>query len=375
MAKDILTKTTGTLYAEVTDRIIAQLEAGRVPWVQPWDGSKLESGLPRNAGTGRRYSGINVLILWGTLFERGFGTQGWLTYKQAQALGGNVRKGETGTTICYADRFTPKDEREKPITDASDEHRRQVAFLKRFTVFNVDQCEGLPDALSVGGRAFLGERETIECAEALMTATGAQMGIGGDKAFCMPTADRIQLPPQQTFHDQVNFYRTALNEMGHNAASRIMPDEGLQGANFLSFCGSVLGIIFVKLASGLRAISSARAARFKGADLKTLNMSGFLLALRTWPRSDRADRVGKDIRIMPNARKEDLTEAARFGTPLGIIRNAALWPLCRIRHNGHWTGHPTRLDRDQKGPPRSASYAREELVALSGQSVPPATLQ
>lgn len=76
MAKDIATKTTGTLYAEVTDRIIAQLEAGRVPWVQPWDGADLESGLPRNAGTGRRYSGINVLILWATVFEHGFGTQG-----------------------------------------------------------------------------------------------------------------------------------------------------------------------------------------------------------------------------------------------------------------------------------------------------------
>ena len=79
MAKDSLTKTTGTLYAEVTDRIIAQLEAGRVPWLQPWDRSKLESGLPRNAGTGRRYSGINVLILWSTVSERGFGTQGWLS--------------------------------------------------------------------------------------------------------------------------------------------------------------------------------------------------------------------------------------------------------------------------------------------------------
>ncbi len=230
MAKDIATKTTGTLYAEVTDRIIAQLEAGRVPWVQPWDESKLESGLPRNAGTGRRYSGINVLILWATVFERGFATQGWLTYKQAQALGGNVRKGETGTTICYADRFTPRDERDKPITEASDEHRRQVAFLKRFTVFNVDQCEGLPEALSVGGGAFLGERETIECAEALMTATGAQIGIGGDKAFYMPTADRIQLPPQQTFHDQVNYYRTALHELGHWTGHPTRLDRDQKGA-------------------------------------------------------------------------------------------------------------------------------------------------
>lgn len=233
----------GTLYAQVTDRIIAELEVGRLPWVQPWDGSKLESGLPRNAGTGRRYSGINVLILWATVFERGFGTQGWLTYRQAQALGGSVRKGETGTTICYADRFVPKDREAEPITEPGKEHRRQVAFLKRFTVFNVDQCEGLPEALALGGGAFLGERETIACAEALMTATAAQIGIGGDAAFYMPSADRIQLPPQQAFYDQINFYRTALHELGH------------------------------------------------------------------------------------------------------------------------WTGHPSRLDREQSGPPRSAAYAREELVA------------
>ena len=101
---------TGTLYAEVTNRIVAELEAGRVPWVQPWDGAKVDVGMPRNAGTGRRYSGINVLILWARLFERGFASQGWLTYRQAQALGGNVRKGEAGTTVCYADRFTPKSE-------------------------------------------------------------------------------------------------------------------------------------------------------------------------------------------------------------------------------------------------------------------------
>jgi antirestriction protein ArdC len=161
------------------------------------------------------------------VFERGFGGQGWLTYKQAQALGGSVRKGETGTTICYADRFTPKDEHDKPVTQASDAHRRQVAFLKRFTVFNVDQCDGLPDAVWIGGGALLGERETIACAEALMAATGAQIGIGGDKAFYMPSADRIQLPPQQIFPEQINFYRTALHELGHwtGHASRLDRDQ------------------------------------------------------------------------------------------------------------------------------------------------------
>lgn len=230
MSKDKGAQVKGDLYAQVTDRIIAELEGGRLPWVQPWDGSKLESGLPRNAGTGRSYSGINVLILWATVFERGFGTQGWLTFKQAQALGGSVRKGETGTTICYADRFTPKDREDQTITEASDEHRRQVAFLKRFTVFNVDQCDGLPERLDTGGEAFLGERETIACAEALMAASGAQIGIGGAHAFYMPAADRIQLPPQQAFHQQINFYRTALHELGHWTGHPTRLDRDQSGA-------------------------------------------------------------------------------------------------------------------------------------------------
>jgi antirestriction protein ArdC len=179
---------TGTLYGEVTDRIIAQLEAGRVPWVQPWDGAKVSVGMPRNAGTGRRYSGINVLILWARLFERGFASQGWLTYRQALALGGNVRKGETGATVCYADRFTPKGGAGE---ERGDGDARQIAFLKRFTVFNVDQCESLP--ADVAGIATpLGEREIVPAAEALMVASGARISIGGGEAYYMPALDRIQ---------------------------------------------------------------------------------------------------------------------------------------------------------------------------------------
>jgi antirestriction protein ArdC len=75
-----------TLYNEVTDRIIAQIEEGTRPWVRPWDDGRAELGLPRNAGTGRRYSGINVLILWHRLFEQGYGSQRWLTYRHAQAM-------------------------------------------------------------------------------------------------------------------------------------------------------------------------------------------------------------------------------------------------------------------------------------------------
>jgi antirestriction protein ArdC len=202
----------GSLYAEVTARVIGELEAGRLPWVQPWDSAACGCTMPANEATGRRYSGINVLILWSAVVERGFRVQRWVTFRQALNLGGHVRRGEKGTVICYADRFTPAAEQDR----ARDEDReaRQVAFLKRFTVFNVDQCEALPERI-VQAPELAGERETIEVAEALIDATGADFRIGGSEAFYSPSADFVQVPPQQAFREQINWYRTALHELGH----------------------------------------------------------------------------------------------------------------------------------------------------------------
>ena len=97
-----------SLYTEITDKIIAELEAGRIPWVQPWGTAAIKAPLamPRNASTQRGYAGINVLILWGSVIEHGFPGQSWLTFRQALSLGGHVRKGERGTTVVYVDRFT-----------------------------------------------------------------------------------------------------------------------------------------------------------------------------------------------------------------------------------------------------------------------------
>jgi len=201
-----------SLYDQVTNRIIAELETGRLPWVQPWDKAGLPAGLPRNAGTSRCYSGINVLILWATVIERGYGRQAWITYRQAEALGGHVRKGEAGTTVCYADRFTPKSEQERAAHDG--DAARQIAFLKRFTVFNVDQCEGLPSELP-GIVAPLPERQIIPRAEELIDAIGADFRIGGDRAFYAPGLDFVQVPQPQLYRVPIDFYRTAFHELGH----------------------------------------------------------------------------------------------------------------------------------------------------------------
>jgi hypothetical protein len=92
------------LYDEITDKVIAELEAGRVPWVQPWGtaAAKAALAMPKNAVTSRHYGGINILILWGSVIEHGFMGQSWLTFRQALTLGGHVRKGERGTVLSYA---------------------------------------------------------------------------------------------------------------------------------------------------------------------------------------------------------------------------------------------------------------------------------
>lgn len=201
------------LYESVTAKIIAELEAGRLPWVQPWSSAATAGpSLPCNAATGRPYSGVNVLILWGALIEGSFPSQGWLTFRQAIAAGGAVRKGERGTTVVYADTFTPEAERDR-AREAGD-NARAVPFLKRFTVFNVAQCEGLRPGL-VPDPMPLPEREIVPVAESVIAASGVNFRIGGDKAFYVPSADYVQVPPQPAFFEQINYYRTALHELTH----------------------------------------------------------------------------------------------------------------------------------------------------------------
>ena len=203
-----------SLYDNITNRIIAELEAGRVPWVQPWGtaAAKAPLAMPANATTGRAYSGINVLILWGAVIEHGFPVQSWLTFRQALSLGGHVRKGERGTSVVYADRFVPDDEKKR--AQETGEEAQAIPFLKRFTVFNVAQCEDLPDDIAVVPPAP--EPGLIEPrVEALIKATGIDFRIGGERAFYVPALDYVQVPPPQAYFEPINWHRTALHELGH----------------------------------------------------------------------------------------------------------------------------------------------------------------
>lgn len=214
-----------SLYQEITSRIIAELEAGRLPWVQPWGSATVQApiAMPRNATTRRRYSGINVLILWGAVVQHGFSGQSWLTFRQALSLGGSVRKGARGTTVVFADRFIPDRERDR-ARERGDEPNA-VHFLKRFTVFNTDQCDGLPAELASTAPPPP-ERVILPEVDALIRASGADLRIGGERAYYDVGGDFVRVPPPQAYFEPVNWHRTALHELGHwsGAAGRLGRD-------------------------------------------------------------------------------------------------------------------------------------------------------
>ncbi len=245
-----------SLYDEITGKIIGELEAGRVPWVQPWGtaAAKAPLAMPRNAATSRHYSGINVLILWGAVVEHGFPGQSWLTFRQALGLGGNVRKGEHGTTVVYADRFVPDDEKRRARETGDD--AQAIPFLKRFTVFNAAQCENLPDDIATVAPPpppGLVEPQV----EALIRSTGIDFRIGGNRAFYVPALDYVQVPPPQAYFEPINWHRTALHELGHATGhpSRLGRDmtgafgtkkyafEELVAEMNAAFCCASLGIV------------------------------------------------------------------------------------------------------------------------------------
>lgn len=244
-----------TLYEDITGRIIAELEAGRLPWVQPWGSAAVAAplGLPRNAVTGHIYSGINILILWGAVVARGFSCQNWLTFRQALSLGGNVRKGERGITVVYADRFVPDDERRRARETGDDP--QAIPFLKRFTVFSTDQCEGLPDDLA-SAPSPVAEGLILPEIEALIRGTGVDLRIGGNHAFYAPALDYVQVPRPESFFAPIDWHRTALHELGHwtGHASRLGRDlsggygsgkyarEELVAEMCAAFCCAALGI-------------------------------------------------------------------------------------------------------------------------------------
>jgi len=194
------------LYQTVTAKIIAALEAGTPPWFCPW-ATTPGLALPANLSNDRPYRGVNVLLLNLQQMAHGYSLNRWLTFNQARALGGSVRRGEAGTQVVFF-KLLERDEA------ANDERRKVIPLLRAFTVFNAAQVDGLPEAMTAVPAPPEGW-SPVDAAEAVLEASGAVIRHGGDKAFYSPAQDIIQLPLASQFPQADAYYCTALHELTH----------------------------------------------------------------------------------------------------------------------------------------------------------------
>ncbi|OPH81397.1 ArdC family protein [Nitrobacter vulgaris] len=198
-------------YTRITDRIVADLERGVRPWVRPWNAANAAGRITRPLRyNGMPYQGINVVLLWSEAVSRGFASSTWMTFKQSLELGGHIRKGESGTMVVYANKITKTE-----TDDKGDDVERSVPFLRAYTVFCVDQIEGLPEQYYKSAAPSTPPAQRLAHADAFFANTGATIRHGGDKAFFAPSLDVIQMPPFESFRDAESYAATLAHECVH----------------------------------------------------------------------------------------------------------------------------------------------------------------
>jgi antirestriction protein ArdC len=202
-------------YAEVTDQIIAALEAGTPPWRRPWDVDKaVGPTMPCNATTGMRYRGINTLVLGMSPFAFASGDPRWATYKQANDRGWQVRKGSRGTTAYFFKRIEVRDTSAAPDNEGG---VKRIPLLRAFTLFHASQIEGMPDF--VPPTIAEAPWRAPEATETIVANSKAVVRVGGDRAFYSPMTDHIQMPPREAFHSASGWSSTIIHELAHWSGS------------------------------------------------------------------------------------------------------------------------------------------------------------
>lgn len=206
------TETRQDVYERVTNRIMAYLEQGVRPWMKPWNAEnaagRITSPLRAN---GVPYRGINIIMLWAEAVEKGYFAPIWMTFKQAQELGASVRKGERGSLVVYASTL----HRSETDEASGEELERDIPFMKGYTVFNVEQIDGLPDRCTRPAAAVLDPVHRLEAVDDFFASTGSDISHGGSRAFYSQAEDRIQLPPFEMFRDAESYYATLAHESIH----------------------------------------------------------------------------------------------------------------------------------------------------------------
>ena len=219
--------TSTDIYTRITDQIVTHLETGVKPWVQPWrsSGGAISRPLRHN---GEPYSGINVLTLWCSAMDRGFASSTWMTFKQALELGGAVRKGEKGSPVVFASSMT----RTEADQASGEETERNIPFLKAYTVFNIEQIDGLPERYALTSPLAVNSEQKIAEADAFFAACGVDVRHGGDRAFYAPGPDFVQMPRFEQFNDGHGYYSTLAHEATHWTSHKSRLDRSFDQKRF-----------------------------------------------------------------------------------------------------------------------------------------------
>jgi antirestriction protein ArdC len=266
---------------EVTDRIIAAMESGPLTWHKSWATS---GGVPRNATTDASYSGVNRVLL---LLE-GRSDPRWVTYKQAEASGWQVRKGEKGCGIV-------KVVEAKKTEQAADgtEETRNIPVLKRYVVFNASQIDGIPAIFETERTNNFQDYEKAESmAQALVSLTGLKMERG--EPSYSPSQDTVRMPDKKSFDDEAHFYTVLLHECSH---STLHPCRMNRPEAIGRFGDATYG------REELRAeISSALLAAVTGIPLSEKHIESHAAYLQSWIKALRDDK-GEIFRACKDAQK------------------------------------------------------------------------
>ena len=198
----------GDLHQQITDRIIEAMEQAQGTGKRLWDS---QPSLPMNFSTGATYTGINTLILCAAGLKHGYTSPYWLTYRQAQDRGGQVRQGARSELCVF---YKPWEA--EATNDAGETETRRGAVLKSFRLFNLDQIDGIEAPATEARPAFV----ALEAAERILSASQAQIQIGGTQAFYRRSDDTIHLPERERFTSVENFYAVALHEMTHSSGAK-----------------------------------------------------------------------------------------------------------------------------------------------------------
>jgi antirestriction protein ArdC len=270
------------IYSEITNQIIAAIEAGANKYQMPWHVNGADSVLPVNASTHRSYRGVNVMMLWAVAAKREYATNLWATYQQWRELGAQVRKGEKSTSVVFWKFFDEEDDRETSEGDEPSNHKGVMA--RAYHVFNAAQVDGY----EVPAITRLPATERIERAEQFFSGLHADIREGGARAFYSPTEDYIQMPPFAVFKKADYRYSVLGHEVTHWSGATTRLNRNLAPR-------------FQREAYAAEELVAELGSAFISAELK----------LEIEPRRDHAPYIQSWLNVLRNDRRAVFTAAAK----------------------------------------------------------------